>query len=84
MRWLLLILLSVGCMRPAATVQRPTAAIDACQEHRRKGLLEQAQTCYEKLAQSSDRYLRAEGYWGVGMFQEAIDEFDVLLARVLA
>ena len=55
----------------------PLAAqtLDECQSLRHHGKLAEAQTCYAKLATSSNRYLRAEGLWGVERYDEANDEF---------
>ena len=41
----------------------------------------EAQTCYAKLAASSNPYLRAEGFWGVERYQEANDQFRDLIKQ---
>ena len=46
-----------------------------CQRHTRHGRLGAATRCYVTLAGSDDPYLRAEGYWGVGQFEKANDQF---------
>ncbi len=59
----------------------PLAAqtLDECRNLRHHGKLAEAQTCYAKLAASSNPYLRAEGLWGIERYQEANDQFrDVI------
>ncbi|HUQ92744.1 MAG TPA: tetratricopeptide repeat protein [Bryobacteraceae bacterium] len=46
-----------------------------CQEYRHYGKLEEARHCYERLTHSNNLYLRAEGLWGLGLFQEANTAF---------
>lgn len=41
----------------------------------------EAKTCFESLVQSRDPYLRAEGYWGLEMYDEANGEFRTAVAH---
>jgi tetratricopeptide (TPR) repeat protein len=61
----------------------PLAAqtLDECRALRHHGKLVEAQTCYGKLAQSSNPYLRAEGLWGTEHYQEANNEFRDLIKQ---
>src|SRR5271156_2810352 len=61
----------------------PLAAqtLDECRALRHHGKLTEAQTCYAKLAASSNPYLRAEGLWGTERYQEANDQFRDLVKQ---
>jgi cellulose synthase operon protein C len=61
----------------------PLAAqnLQECQTLRHHGKLAEAQTCYTKLAASSNPYLRAEGLWGIERYQEANDQFRDLIKQ---
>ncbi len=61
----------------------PLAAqtLDECRTLRHHGRLDDAQTCYAKLAASSNPYLRAEGLWGIEKYQEANDQFRDLVKQ---
>lgn len=50
-------------------------SLETCREHRRFGRLQEATACYQRLAASQDPYLRAEGNWGLGRWQDANDAF---------
>ncbi len=52
-----------------------------CQALRHHGRRAEAQACYRSLIQASTAYLRAEGYWGLGMYQEANNEFRQAVAQ---
>src|SRR5713226_8881817 len=53
------------------------ATPDDCHALRKHGHRAEAQKCYESLTASSDPYLRAEGFWGTEMYQEANNEFRI-------
>jgi Flp pilus assembly protein TadD len=56
--------------------------LDQCRAMRHHGQLAQAQTCFGRLANGSDPYLRAEGLWGIEAYKEANDQFrDVIKAN---
>jgi tetratricopeptide (TPR) repeat protein len=77
--------LGSGCRLLFATLLLvlPLAAqtLDECRGLRHHGKLAEAQTCYSKLAASSNPYLRAEGFWGTERFQEANDQFRDLVKQ---
>jgi tetratricopeptide (TPR) repeat protein len=58
----------------------PAATPDACATLRKHGRNTEAHACYETLTQQRDPYLRAEGYWGLGMYQQANDQFRAAVA----
>ena len=51
------------------------ATPDQCNALTRHGRRDEARRCYESLADSRDQFFRAEGYWGLGMYQDANNEF---------
>jgi tetratricopeptide (TPR) repeat protein len=57
------------------------ATPDECHALRMHGRSAEAQTCYESLARSSSPYLRAEGDWGLRMYQQANNEFRLAVAQ---
>ena len=62
----------------------PLAAqtLDQCRAMQHHGQLGPAQTCFGRLANGSDPYLRAEGLWGIEAYKEANDQFrDVVKAN---
>ncbi|MGP0075187.1 MAG: tetratricopeptide repeat protein [Bryobacteraceae bacterium] len=62
-------------------VAQTPQALDDCRSLRHHGKLAEAQTCYGKLAASSNPYLRAEGLWGTERYQEANDQFRDLIKQ---
>jgi tetratricopeptide (TPR) repeat protein len=54
---------------------------DDCHALRKHGHGAEADTCYKSLANSRDPYLRAEGYWGLEMYEEANREFRDAVAQ---
>ncbi len=46
-----------------------------CHAARHYGRETEAVACFRRLTGSSDPRVRAEGYWGLGRYQEANDEF---------
>jgi len=61
----------------------PLAAqsLDECRGLRHHGKLAEAQTCYAKLAESSNPYLRAEGLWGIERYEDANNQFRDLIKQ---
>ncbi len=55
--------------------------LDDCRGLRHHGKLDEAQTCYAKLATSSNPYLRAEGFWGVERYDDANNQFRDLIKQ---
>jgi cellulose synthase operon protein C len=52
-----------------------------CQTLRKHGRRVEAQTCFQALTQERDPYLRAEGYWGLEMYQQANDQFRAAISQ---
>ena len=71
---LCLVVLAGASLAPAATP-------DECHALRKHGQRAEARKCYESLAAARDPYLRAEGYWGTEMFQEANNQFRIAVAQ---
>lgn len=65
----------------AGTSVASAATPDDCHTLRKHGRRAEAQNCYESLTQAHDPYLRAEGYWGLGMYKAANDEFRAAVAQ---
>jgi len=57
------------------------ATPEQCQALRKHGRRAEAQVCYQSLTAARDHYLRAEGYWGLEMYQEANNEFREAVAQ---
>ncbi len=55
------------------------ATPENCSELRRHGKRVEAQACYEGLVRSTSAAVRAEGYWGIGQFDDANEQFRVAL-----
>ena len=67
-------LLTAGSAVAAATP-------DDCQALGKHGHRAEAQACYESLTRARDPYLRAEGYWGLGNYTDANNEFRAAVAQ---
>ena len=65
----------------AQAVVVPRATPDDCHTLRKHGHRAEAQACYQSLTQARDPYLRAEGYWGLEMYDEANNEFRAAVAQ---
>src|SRR6266568_1856609 len=52
-----------------------------CAALRRHGRRIEAQACYQSLTLAADPYLRAEGDWGLELYQDANNEFRAAVAR---
>ena len=52
-----------------------------CQGLRKHGHNDQASTCFESLTQSREPAIRAEGFWGLEMYQEANNEFRTAVSE---
>jgi len=57
------------------------ATPDACAALRKHGKEADAHACYTTLSQQRDPYLRAEGYWGLKMYQDANAQFRLAVAQ---
>lgn len=54
-------------------------ALNECRDLRHHGKLADAQTCFGRLAENSNLYLRAEGLWGIERYSDANDTFRELI-----
>src|SRR5439155_3303411 len=78
--WKLLALVAtilVGSSVAAAAASSPAD----CATLRRHGRRAEAQACYQSLTLAGDPYLRAEGDWGLELYQDASNEFRAAVAR---
>ncbi len=76
--WILLAAFAVALS--AATLVRAATPAE-CQALRKHGHHDQAATCFESLTQSREPALRAEGFWGLEMYQDANNEFRQAVAQ---
>jgi len=53
------------------------APLEDCHALHKHGHRAEAQKCYESLTTARDPYLRAEGFWGTEMYQEANNQFRI-------
>jgi cellulose synthase operon protein C len=58
-----------------------TAKPRRCDALRKHGRRAEARRCFEELTELQSPYLRAEGYWGLGRYEEANDEFRAAVAQ---
>jgi tetratricopeptide (TPR) repeat protein len=68
-------LVCAACLAGASLARGAT--LEDCQSLRKHGHRPEAQKCYESLTASRDPYLRAEGFWGTEMYQEANNQFRI-------
>jgi cellulose synthase operon protein C len=57
------------------------ATPDDCHTLTKHGHRAEARSCYESLTHTQDHYLRGEGYWGLGMYADANNEFRAAVAQ---
>jgi len=57
------------------------ASPEACRALRLHGKKAEATACFEALAQSGDAYRMAEGYWGLGDWEKAKQNFEMAIAQ---
>jgi tetratricopeptide (TPR) repeat protein len=57
------------------------ATSEECQGLRKHGHRDQANACFESLTQSREPAIRAEGFWGLEMYQEANNEFRTAVSQ---
>ena len=76
-------LLCALCFAAAAprASRAASATPDTCATFRKQGREADARACYQALVQQGDPYLRAEGYWGLKMYQDANSEFRTAVAQ---
>lgn len=78
-RWITFAAISAATLLGASLARSATPA--ECQKLRLDGQSEQARTCYESLARGASPYLRAEGDWGLHLYEQANDEFRQAVAQ---
>jgi tetratricopeptide (TPR) repeat protein len=64
-----------ACLAGAGLARGATP--EDCHASRKHGQRAEAQKCYEALTTSHDPYLRAEGFWGAEMYEEANNAFRI-------
>ena len=74
---LVLAVMLLACIPAAARAATPAD----CAALRRHGHRTEAQACYQSLTLAADPYLRAEGDWGLELYQDANNEFRTAVAR---
>jgi tetratricopeptide (TPR) repeat protein len=70
-----------AAQRGGAPAAKASATPDQCHELTHRGRTAEAHACYETLAQASQPYLRAEGYWGLKDYNQANTEFRAAVAQ---
>ena len=80
-RWLKAALLCSVVFAGAQVTRAAEPTPGACAILRKHGQKTDAHACYEALSQQRDPYLRAEGYWGLRMYQDASDQFRLAVAQ---
>jgi cellulose synthase operon protein C len=68
---LLLVLAGGLCVARAANTP------DSCHALTKHGQKAEAKSCYEALVRSNSAYFRAEGYWGLGQYDQANEQFRI-------
>jgi tetratricopeptide (TPR) repeat protein len=74
------VVLLLACSRVAVAAIAPAD----CAALRRHGRRTEAQACYQSLTLATDSYLRAEGDWGLELYQDANNEFRNAVAGAAA
>ena len=59
----------------------PVAMPDACWTLRLHGKKTDAKDCFESLTRSGDAYTRAEGFWGLGQWEDAKQSFETAIGQ---
>lgn len=65
----------------AGAIAARAATPSDCQALRKHGRRADAHACYESLTHERDPYLRAEGFWGLEMYDDANNEFRSAVAQ---
>jgi tetratricopeptide (TPR) repeat protein len=74
------VVLLLACSRVVVAAVAPAD----CAALRRHGRRTEAQACYQSLTLATDSYLRAEGDWGLELYQDANNEFRNAVAGAAA
>ncbi len=73
--------LPILCALASLVVPLYAAQVDACQALRHHGQLPQAQACFQALSRNQDPFLSAEGFFGLGLYDEANDQFRLAVKQ---
>jgi tetratricopeptide (TPR) repeat protein len=74
--------LLVGLMLTLTVCAQPARrSADSCAVLVKHGHMAEAQACYTALTETSNAYLRAEGFWGIHNYNEANNQFKVAIAE---
>lgn len=68
-------MLATALLLALAATHVRAATPEDCQSTRKRGRNDQAAKCFDSLTQSREPAIRAEGFWGLEMYQEANNEF---------
>ena len=68
----------------SATATEATTAPERCLALKRHGHNPESHACYQALLRETNPYLRAEGYWGLGQYSNANEEFRKAVAQAPA
>src|SRR5579872_7234678 len=71
-------LIAVACVTAGISF---AATPDDCHTLVKHGRRAEAKTCFESLTQSRDPYIRAEGFWGLQVYDQANNEFRAAVAQ---
>ena len=80
-RWDVVLMLAAACGRQSLEAVAAPPSPSDCATLRLHGQRNEAQACYQSLTLSSDPYLRAEGDWGLELYQDANNEFRTAVAQ---
>ena len=70
-----------GASSPSWAAPAATDAAERCQVLLKHGQNSEARSCFQALVRDSSAYLRAEGYWGLGEYSMANQEFRTAVAQ---
>lgn len=73
--------LMLAMLATASVCVAAAATPDGCRTLRLHGKKAEATDCFEALARSGDAYQMAEGYWGLGDWEQAKKEFEIAIAQ---
>jgi cellulose synthase operon protein C len=77
LRWALCTLVFAGGVGGFTQAATP----DQCRLLDKHGHRAEAHTCFESLTNERDPYLRAEGFWGLTMYDQANEQFRIAVAQ---
>lgn len=75
------LLIAIGIVVNALSLTADPSQADTCRDLRHHGKLDQARTCFQALTRNPDAFLSAEGYFGLGLYDEANDQFRLAVQQ---